>query len=120
MFKTFAISLTLLILISCKKNGTSAVNETPPGVSPCMQTQIDSSLAKPRGTLYIRIDAFKYQGNNVYLYYQGCCDKYNLLKDENCNYLFAPSGGFSGAGDGTHPNFFKEAKYLSNMWIDPR
>ena len=33
----------------------------------------------------------------------------NELKDENCMYLFAPTGGFSGSGDGTHPDFRNEA-----------
>ena len=114
MFKPFVFSLALLMLIGCKKN------EAGSGISPCMQTQIDSSLAKPKGFLYYRVDAYKYQGNNVYLYYRGCCDRYNDLKDEYCNYLFAPSGGIGPGGDGTHPNFYNEATFISTIWVDPR
>ncbi len=114
MFKVFPFFLGLIFLISCKKT------ETEPQITKCMQLQIDSSLAKPKGYLYYRIDAYKYQGNNVYLYYQGCCDRYNELKNENCNYLFAPSGGIGGGGDGTHPNFRNEAVFISTIWTDPR
>jgi len=114
MFKHFVFALTLLMLFSCKKN------ESAPGISPCMQAQIDAALAKPKGYVIYSIDAYKYQGNIVYLYYAGCCDRYNELKDEHCNYLFAPSGGFAGGGDGTHPNFYNEASFISTIWIDPR
>ncbi len=114
MFKYFAFSAALLIFISCKKN------ESTSGIAPCMQAQIDSSLAKPKGHMYLKIDAYKYQGKDVYLYYPGWGDAYNELKDENCIYLFAPSGGFSGSGDGTHPNFRNEAIFISTIWVDPR
>ena len=114
MLKHLAFSLIVLLFISCKKN------ETTSGISPCMQAQIDSSLAKPKGFLYLKIDAYIYQGKNAYLYYPGWGDAYNELKDENCIYLFAPSGGFSGSGDGTHPNFRNEAIFISTIWVDPR
>jgi hypothetical protein len=114
MLKTFIFPVALLMFISCKKN------DCTPGISSCMQTQIDSSLAKPKGSHYQRIDAYKYQGNNVYLYFTGCCDRFNELKDEDCKYLFAPSGGFGGGGDGTHPNFRNEATFISTVWVDPR
>ena len=70
--------------------------------------------------MYLKIDAYKYQGKDVYLYYPGWGDAYNELKDENCMYLFAPSGGFSGSGDGTHPDFRNEAIFISTIWVDPR
>lgn len=114
MFKYFVFSFALLVFIGCKKN------ECAPKISPCMQAQIDSSLAKTKGSLYNRIDAYKYQGNKVYLYHQGCCDRYNELKDEHCNYLFAPSGGIGGGGDGIHPNFYNDATFISTIWVDPR
>jgi len=114
MLKTFVFAFALLMLFSCKKN------ETAPGISPCMQAQIDAALAKPKGYVIYSIEAFKYQGNYVYLYMAGCCDRYNELKDEGCNYLFAPSGGIHGGGDLSHPNFFNEATFISTIWVDPR
>lgn len=85
-----------------------------------MQAQIDTALAKPKGYVLYKIDAYKYQGDLVYLYYAGCCDRYNELKDKNCSFLFAPSGGIGGGGDATHPNFFSEAIFVSTIWTDPR
>lgn len=114
MFKHFVFAVALVTLISCKKNNPA------PGISPCMQAQIDSALAKPKGQVIYSIEAYKYQGNYVYLYMAGCCDRYNELKDEDCNYLFAPSGGVSGGGDHTHPNFYNEASFISTLWVDPR
>ena len=114
MLKTLTFSVVMLLFFSCKKN------ETEPTITKCIQIQIDSSLANPKGYLYYRIDAYKYQGNNVYLYYKGCCDRYDELKDENCNYLFAPSGGVGGSGDNSHPNFRNEATFIKTMWQDPR
>ena len=114
MLKTFVFSLALLMFIGCKKDCANS------GISPCMQTQIDASLAATKGSLYYRIDAYKYQGNNVYLYYKGCCDRYDDLQDENCSYLFSPSGGIGGGGDHTHSDFFQQATFISTLWTDPR
>jgi hypothetical protein len=49
--------------------------------------------------------AFVYRYENhgeepVYLLSPGCCDMFTELYDENCNYICAPSGGFTGKGDG--------------------
>lgn len=114
MFKYVFFCFAILVFTSCRKN------DCAPGISPCMQAQIDAALAKPKGSLLYSIDAYKYQGKIVYLYYAGCCDRYNEVKDKDCNYLFAPSGGIGGGGDQTHTNFFNEATFISNMWTDPR
>lgn len=114
MTKFCFIIFCALLVFSCKKN-----HEIPP-LSACMQAQIDSSLAKPKGYAYYRIDAYTYHGENVYLYYQGCCDRYNDLQDKNCKYIFSPSGGFAGGGDGTHPDFRTDAVFISTLWVDPR
>jgi hypothetical protein len=110
--------VAILLFFSCKKN-------TPPGyvaICPvlCMQAKVDSALTQPKGTVLYKIDAYEYNGATVYLYYNGCCDAYNDLKDGNCYYLFSPSGGLAGGGDRTHPNFFKEAKFIETVWVDPR
>jgi hypothetical protein len=109
--------VVILLFFSCKK---TVCKEPQSYVSACMQTMIDSALAKPKGYVIYKIDAYEYNGASVYLYYTGCCDRYNELKDANCNLLFYPSGGFSGGGDGTHPNFFKDVKFIMTVWVDPR
>lgn len=118
MKKFFSLATAFVIMsvvASCKKDADS--NIAIPG---CVQSAVDSALAQPKGTLYLQVDAYKYQDKTVYLFYAGCCDRFNPLKDPNCNYLFAPSGGFTGMGDLSHPNFFGEAVKLSTIWKDPR
>jgi hypothetical protein len=85
-----------------------------------MQLEIDRAVSIPKGQLFYKIDAYEYNGAAVYLYFAGCCDRYNELKDSSCKYLFSPSGGFAGGGDRSHPNFFNEAKFIQTMWEDPR
>lgn len=112
------IIFLLAALLSCKKS--TEQTEQNVQVAACMQTQIDSALAKPKGSLIIKIEAYQYQSKIVYLYYSGCCDRYNDLKDGNCNYLFSPSGGIAGGGDRSHPAFFSEAIFIKTVWTDPR
>lgn len=107
-------SAVLLLAATCKKDQTDAA------IPACIQSSIDSALALPKGSLYNQIDAFKYQGATVYLFYSGCCDKFNPLRNESCGDLFSPSGGISGGGDMTHPNFFTEAVKINTVWKDPR
>jgi hypothetical protein len=111
-------TVAVLIMFSCKK----AAKPEPPTtcVTSCIQLQIDNALSKPKGSLFYKIDAYTYNRATVYLYYMGCCDRFNELKDGNCKYLFSPSGGFSGGGDGTHPTFFTDAKFVAVVWEDPR
>jgi hypothetical protein len=111
------ILFSVLVVSGCTKLKKTSANSA---ISNCIKHSIDSALSKPKGSLFIQIDKFLYKNNDVYLYYSGCCDRFNDLKDENCNYLFSPSGGFSGGGDGTHSTFFTEAKLVSTLWKDPR
>lgn len=109
------ILFAAISILSCRKT-----NNAIPGVSACTQSLIDSALSKPKGLLFVSVDAYQYNGATVYLYYAGCCDGYNDLRDENCNYLFSPSGGFMGCGDCNHKNFFNEAHFIKTVWTDPR
>lgn len=118
MKTNYSIALAFAVILigsSCKKEKENNI-----AIPACVQAVIDSSLARPAGSLFIQVDAYKYQGKTVYLYYSGCCDRNNLLYDSNCNYLFSPSGGITGMGDLSHPNFYNEAVKLSTLWKDPR
>lgn len=117
MYKFYTILFWLAVIFSCSK---PVKTKQAPFISACMQTQIDSALAKPKGSLFTSIDAYQYNNAVVYLYYAGCCDRFNELKDQNCNYLFSPSGGITGCGDCNHQNFFNEAVLVSTVWTDPR
>jgi len=111
-----AFALVLFTQIGCKKdNQNQSIN-----LSDCMKSEISTVLSQPKGGSFYKIDAFEYNDKVVFLYHEGCCDKYNNLKDEKCIYLFSPSGGITGCGDCTNPNFITAAKFLKTLWVDPR
>lgn len=110
--------VAICLLAGCKKNTSSGYMAICPVT--CMLASVDYALSQPKGYVLNKIDAYEYNGATVYLYYAGCCDRYNEVKDGNCNYLFAPSGGATGGGDNQHLNFFKDAKFIKTVWVDPR
>ncbi len=115
--KYLIILLFAVSILSCGKTSKlSGKNATPA----CVQQLIDSAMANTKGALFTKVEAYDYQDKKVYVYTPGCCDRYSEVKDENCVYLFAPSGGMTGKGDGKHPNFFTEAKLIKVVWEDTR
>jgi hypothetical protein len=86
----------------------------------CIKSAVDSAMSRPKGSFFYSIDMYKYNGDTVYFYVSGCCDRYNPVKDKYCNTLFSPSGGFSGAGDGAHTNSSTQAQLIRNLWRDNR
>lgn len=45
------------------------------------------------------------QGRAVYYFIGPCCDHFNRLYDADGRFICAPSGGFTGAGDGQCPGW---------------
>jgi hypothetical protein len=125
--KCLIFTLAIISFLSCTKDSNNGVKDEPivctdvrTCITKCVQSSIDSALSKPKGSLFYTVDLYKYNNDSVYFYVTGCCDRYNPVKDKNCNYLFAPSGGIGGFGDGTHTNFFTQATLLGRVWVDPR
>lgn len=81
-----------------------------PGAPTCLKELIRS---KPQPK---QISSYLFNGKKVYLVLPDCCDQYISLYDENCNYLCAPSGGFTGRGDGKCPDFNDKATYEALVW----
>lgn len=63
---------------------------------------------------------YQYKGNIVYLISSPCCDQYNYLYDIDANIICAPSGGFTGKGDGRCTDFEQESQNPSLVWRDAR
>ena len=110
MFSAFAF--TLLNVALCHK-------ETPL-VPPCIQHRIDTIMSKPKWNPAAQVDEYLYNGKTVYAFNSDCCDQYNPLYDGFCNYICAPSGGFTGMGNGKCPDFKTTAKHIRLVWKDPR
>jgi hypothetical protein len=54
--------------------------------------------------------------NGQFLFSSDCCDNYNILLDENCNYNLRPFGGFTGKGDMKCKDFYRKAKLVKLVW----
>lgn len=64
----------------------------------------------------VQIEEYVYKGKTVYLFTAQCCDQYNVLYDDSCKMICAPSGGFIGKGDGKCEDFSKMARLVKLIW----
>ena len=86
----------------------------------CIKNKIDSFKVKEAHEKPQRVVEYIYKGKKVYYVVMPCCDFYNEVYDDKCNFLGAPDGGFTGKGDGKIPDFFTEAKSEKLVWGTPK
>jgi hypothetical protein len=91
----------------------------PPGMPLCIKKIINNGNKQSPPDVPLEINEYLYQGKKVYLFSAPCCDQFNMLYDENCNVLCAPSGGFTGRGDGKCRDFDSTAKLVKLIWKIP-
>jgi hypothetical protein len=101
-----------LLIMQCSKQK----NETPS----CIQQKIDQIKAEPKWNPPAVVNEYIYYGKHVYLFSDDCCDQYQELYDENCNYICAPYGGITGSGDMKCTDFSAAAQFVKLVWKDPR
>lgn len=95
---------------------TASQQQTPA----CILQKIDSLKREPVWNPPAEIYEYEYDGSKVYAISSNCCDFFNTVIDSECKYVCAPSGGFTGRGDGKCADFFKAAKQLRLVWKDER
>lgn len=99
----------------------SASNQNTAATLPlCVQQRIDSIKARPVQAPPATVYRYQYKGKTVYAFNAPCCDQYNAVVDADCRYLCAPSGGFTGRGDGKCPDFKTAATDETLIWKDER
>ncbi len=86
----------------------------------CIQHKIDSVKLVPVWNPPASIEEYDYNGKKVYVLSANCCDFFATAFDEDCNYVCAPSGGFTGKGDGLCRDFNEKAKLVRVVWKDER
>ncbi|CAF1094025.1 unnamed protein product [Adineta ricciae] len=86
----------------------------------CIQKRINAIAAQPVWNPPATVYEYVYQNKRTFLFSSNCCDQFNELYDEECNRICAPSGGFTGRGDGKCPDFATTAKIVGKVWQDPR
>lgn len=84
----------------------------------CVRKLIDGENKQSPPNTPVQVDEYLYNGKTVYLITAHCCDQFNILYDENCKEICAPSGGFTGRGDGKCKDFDSTAKHVKLIWKD--
>jgi len=114
--KVFTLIASVLILTAtvCSKKNTEA------GWSSCIQQKIDSIKKQPRWNPPATVNEYIYKGKTVYLFSSNCCDQYNIVYNNQCNYICAPSGGYTGKGDFKCEDFNASAMHVRLVWKDER
>lgn len=92
------LGCVLVSLTGCEKI------DLPPDVPNCVKKLIRNSTGAPQA-----VWKYQYKKETVYLVIPDCCDQYISLYSSNCSFICAPSGGFTGKGDGKCPGFYQEA-----------
>lgn len=108
-----SLFISTIIISSCARKAI-------PSIPDCIRKKIEAIKAEPKWNPPAEINEYEYKGKRVFLITAPCCDRYTELVDENCNYLCAPSGGYTGKGDEKCKDFNQEAKHIRLVWKDDR
>lgn len=107
-----AFALPFLAEADCGRNKQS--------IPSCIDQKISQIKAQPKWNPLAEVNEYIFNGKRVFLFSSPCCDQYNMLYDENCNTLCAPTGGYTGKGDEKCPDFRETAKHVKLVWKDDR
>jgi hypothetical protein len=113
----FVAAVVCLVGLGCSKHNNQGSLKSVPE---CIGQKIQEIKSQPKWNPPAEVNEYEYQGKRVYLFSSNCCDQYNVAYDKNCTPVCAPSGGFTGGGDGLCKNFFEEAKHIGLVWKDER
>jgi hypothetical protein len=116
LMNSFIFTASILLLVAAQKCKKGSADVLPP----CIAKKIDSIKAEPRWNPPAEVHEYQYKGKRVFLFSADCCDQFNTVIDDQCNYICAPSGGITGKGDRKCTDFNAEAKYVKLVWKDPR
>ena len=93
-------------------NRSQVSNDMPP----CLVQMIEKIKSDSTQQLPQSVTQYTYQGQTVFYVTAPCCDHYNTVYNSNCEVIGAPDGGFTGRGDGSLPDFFKQAANAKVVW----
>ncbi len=108
----FILIISGILVTNCSKKNLNAPS--------CILAKIEELKSRQVRNPPAAVIEYEYQGRKVYLIPADCCDQYDLLFDSNCNLICAPSGGFTGGGDGNCTDFYTQAILIREVWKDPR
>ena len=116
-----SIKLTVLIPLLLAATAKECTRQPAAQKLPsCIQQKIDQIKKEKKWNPPAEVHAYTFRGKTVYLFSSDCCDQYNPVVDEDCNYICAPSGGMTGKGDRQCPGFGDSAQHKGLVWKDER
>jgi hypothetical protein len=110
----------ILIAIALSTLNSNSCNKAKNQIPSCVQQKIDEIKAVPKWNPPAEVNEYTYQDKQVFLFTSNCCDQYIMLYDGNCQYICAPSGGYTGKGDNKCAEFYTTAKHIRLVWKDSR
>jgi hypothetical protein len=113
MKRIVSVVAVLILLSSCEKTKLE-------GVPQCINNKIQKIKNQPRWNPPASVAEYRYNDKKVYLFSSDCCDKFEELFDEDCNYICAPGGGITGKGDMKCADFSQKAVFVKLVWKDNR
>jgi len=112
--------VTLISISACHRKIPAETSAAAAGIPSCIKQKIDSIKKLPMWNPPAEINEYEYGERKVYLISGNCCDNYSIAVDSDCNYICAPSGGFTGKGDRKCSDFAVKAKLVRLVWKDER
>ena len=101
----------------CGSPKSKVVNETVTDSIPvCIIKMIDKWKKETSRNPAEQVDEYLYNGKTVFLFTPPCCDQWNVLYDDSCKIICAPTGGITGRGDGKCKDFSETAKHVKVIW----
>lgn len=117
MGNTIVILSILVFIFSCSiikgREDKTALQESIPL---CLQQEMDAIKNKTTSNPPLQIEEYLCNDKRVFLYMADCCDQFNMLYDDNCKSICAPSGGLDGSGDRKCSDFSANAKHVKVTW----
>jgi hypothetical protein len=101
------------------KTGKENTEQATDSIPVCVQKLIDDGNKETPSNAPIQIDEYLYKGKKVFLFTAQCCDQFNMLYDDSCKTICAPSGGFTGRGDLRCIDFDSLSKHIKVIWRNP-
>jgi hypothetical protein len=77
-------------------------------VPACIETKIGDIQQQDTYNPPAEVWRWEVDGQSYYYFTSDCCDQFNMLYNEDCDFVCAPDGGITGNGDGNCPQWTSE------------
>lgn len=115
LMKSYIFTFVILMLVAVQ-----AIKKEKEELPLCIQQKIEEIKQQPKWNPPAEVHEYNYSGKRVFYFSSNCCDRYNMVFDDKCEYICAPSGGVTGKGDGKCADFNTKAQYVKLVWKDDR